>query len=131
MVLARSLQRLAVGVLLVAALGVFSGCVYLVIGSLGVVGGYVVSPDTVEGTTDHDFESAWNAASEVCNIMGRVYKENDKEGNLEALINGSRVTIKILELSRDRIRVKARRSFFPSISTAQDVYVKIINQLKG
>ena len=108
-----------------------SGCFYLVIGSLGAVGGYVVSPDTAEGMTDRDFEEVWDATYAVVNIMGRITKQSEKEGRMEAIVNNARVTVSVLQFSRSKVRisVKARKSFFPSISTAQDVYVKIINQL--
>ncbi len=120
---------LAVGVL--CASSCLSGCVYLVLGSLGAVGGYAVSPDTVEGTSSRDAEEVFDAAYTVVNIMGNIIRQDKKGGQLEAIINNSRVNISILQFSRNKtkISVKARRSFFPNISTAQDVYVKIVNQL--
>ena len=44
--------------------GIFSaqGCVYLVVGSVGAIGGYVVSPDTVEGTVERDFQEVWDSS---------------------------------------------------------------------
>ena len=121
---------LLVAVLLAASLS-SQGCVYLVIGSVGALGGYVVSPDTVEGTTERDYGEVWDAAFEVVNIMGKIIKQNEKEGRLEAIVNNSRVNVTINQLSRSMITisVKARMSFFPSVSTAQDVYIKIINRL--
>lgn len=109
----------------------FQGCIYLVIGSIGAVGGYVVSPDTVQGTVERDREEVWEASFNVANIMGNVIKQNDKLGTLEAIINNSRVNINMTQFTPDMVRlsVKARKSFFPNISTAQDVYVKIINQM--
>ena len=101
------------------------------IGSIGAVGGYIVSPDTVEGTIERDFDEVWHATFDVAGIMGNIVKQNDKLGSLEAIINNSRVTVNISQYTRDmvRVNVKSRKSFFPNISTAQDVYVKIINQL--
>jgi len=117
---------------LAVLLGTTAGCVYLVVGSLGAVGGYVVSPDTVEGTVERDFEEVWDAAHTVVNIMGRILKESEKEGKLEAIINNCRVNVGIYQMSRSlvKISVEARKSFFPSITTAQDVYVKIMNQME-
>ena len=108
-----------------------SGCFYLVLGGLGAVGGYAVSPDTVEGTSDRDSKEVWDAAVTVANIMGNIFRQSEKEGKLEAIINNSRVNISVLQFSRKKakILVKARKSFFPNIATAQDVYIKIINQL--
>ena len=108
-----------------------SGCFYLVLGGLGAVGGYAVSPDTVEGTSDRDSEEVWDAAMTVANIMGNITRQSEKEGKLEAIINNSRVNISVVQFSRkkSKILVKARKSFFPNIATAQDVYIKVINQL--
>ena len=36
-----------------------SGCVMLVVGAAGVVGGYVISPDTVEGSIGRSMEETW------------------------------------------------------------------------
>ena len=120
---------LAVSVLLASSC--LSGCFYLILGSLGAVGGYAVSPDTVAGMSRRDAEEVFDAAYTVVNIMGNVLRQDKKSGHLEVLINNSRVNISILQFSRDKtkISVKARRAFFPKIDIAQDVYVKIINQL--
>ena len=108
-----------------------SGCFYLVLGGLGAVGGYAVSPDTVEGTSDRDSEEVWDAAVTVANIMGNITRQSEKEGKLEAIINNSRVNISVMQFTKkkSKILVKARKSFFPNIATAQDVYIKVINQL--
>ena len=71
------------------------------------------------------------AAFEVANIMGNIVRQNEKSGTLEAIINNSRVNIEIARFSSEmvRLKIKARKAFFPNITTAQDVYVKIVNQL--
>ena len=109
------------------------GCFYMVVGSIGALGGYVVSPDTVEGTTERDFEEAWDSTVKVMGIMGQVLDQSEREGAIEAIINNARVNVKIYRVSKDSVRVsvKARKSFFPSIATAQDVYVKILNEISG
>lgn len=109
----------------------FQGCFYLVIGSIGAVGGYVVSPDTVQGTVERDLEEVWEASFNVANIMGNVISQNKNLGNIEAIINNSRVNISMIQFTPEVVKlvVKARKSFFPNISTAQDVYVKIINEM--
>ena len=129
--MAGKFKKILAGMILVSGILSFQGCVYLVIGSIGAVGGYVVSPDTVQGTIERDLEEVWAAAFEVTNIMGNVIKQNEKMGSLEAIVNNSRVNVNIAKFTPDTVKlsVKARKSFFPNISTAQDVYVKIINQL--
>ena len=109
----------------------FSGCVYLVIGSFGALGGYAISSDTVQGTTEKDIHDVWEAAQSVVNIMGRITRQNEDSGRLEAIVDNSRVTIGIAQFTPKlaRLTVKARKSFFPNIATAQDVYIKIINYL--
>ena len=61
-----------ISILLLLGIASFQGCIYLVIGSIGAVGGYVVSPDTVEGTIERDFEEVWQATSDVPWITTRV-----------------------------------------------------------
>jgi len=108
-----------------------SGCFYLVLGGVAAVGGYAVSPDTIQGETEKDYDEVWDAAVDVASIMGKVDYKSDKIGEISALINGARIRIDVSQLtpSMARIKVKARKSFFPSISTAQDVYVKIMRRL--
>lgn len=108
-----------------------SGCVYLVLGGVAAVGGYTVSPDTIQGETEKDYDEVWDVAVDVTSIMGKIDYKSDKIGEISALVNGSRIRIDLSQLTPTmvRIKVKARRSFFPSISVAQDVYVKIMRRL--
>ena len=48
---------------------------------LGAVGGYVVSPDTVEGITENEEMIVWDSAIEVVTIMGLI-KEQHEDGGL-------------------------------------------------
>ena len=111
-----------------------SGCVPLWVGAgvAGIVGGYAVSPDTVEGTTSHSFEDCWNAAKEIAGIMGKVTQENPNGNQLLATINGAQVTIVLtaVNASVTKLSVKSRKSFMPKIDIAQDVYAKIINSIQ-
>ncbi len=108
-----------------------NGCVYLVIGGLGALGGYIVSPDTVEGITGHDQADVWDVAYEVASIMGTIQESKESAGILNARINGAKVTITVLPMSSSAVKVivKARKSFFPKISVAQDVYIKVMTRL--
>ncbi len=109
----------------------FGGCVYLVIGSVGALGGYAISTDTVQGTLEREKDDLWEASLSVVNIMGRLTRQDESEGKIEAIVNGARVTVTIDQFTSNLVRltVKARKSFFPSIATAQDVYIKIINEM--
>jgi len=111
-----------------------SGCVYLVVGSLGALGGYVASPDTVEGTIiDRDYEAVWRRAQDVLSHMGMLTQSQETAGLLEADLHGTQVKVMVLSTGANtvKISVKARKNFFPMIKSAQDVYVKIIQALDG
>lgn len=109
-----------------------SGCVYLVVGGIGALGGYVVSPDTVEGITTNDEGSVWQTATEVIAIMGTVKESSEEAGIILAAVNGAnvRITVQSMDGGTCKVRVKARKYLFPKISTAQDVFVKIMSTLK-
>ena len=126
-----STRNVLFSILFILSAWTFSGCVYLVIGSVGALGGYAISSDTVQGTTEKDIHEVWEAAQSVVNIMGRITRQNEDSGRLEAIIDNSRVTIGVVQFTPKLVRltVKARKSFFPNIATAQDVYIKIINYL--
>lgn len=109
-----------------------SGCVYLAIGAAGAVGGYVVSPDTVEGTIARPSSEVWDSAREIAAIMGSVVQSVDTSGEIEAMISGARVLVKIssINAATTKVSVKARKAFIPKVDLAQDVYSKIINHLE-
>jgi hypothetical protein len=109
-----------------------TGCIYLVVGGIGAVGGYIVSPDTVEGITENDTTSVWDSAMEVVSFMGTITEEHEDGGMILAKINKASVTINILALNQAtvKITVKARKFYLPKISVAQDVFLKIMNQLE-
>ena len=124
-------KNLLVMALMVPLLASLSGCIYLVVGGIGAVGGYIVSPDTVEGITENDIEAVWDTAVEMVSIMGLIEEKNEVGGMLLANINGAKITVTILSLSptTTKVTVKARKAYLPKISIAQDVYVKIMNQV--
>ena len=111
-----------------------NGCVYMVVGGLGAVGGYVVSPDTVEGLiTGHDFDDIWEAVVEVVSVVGVIQERDDRGGVMIARISGARVTITALRMSSSAVKlsVKSRKMWMPRIKISQDVYIKIVNYLTG
>ncbi len=108
-----------------------TGCIYLIVGGVGAVGGYIVSPDTVEGLTEHDQLAVWDAAIEIVSIMGLITEENKDAATIVARINGAEVTIMMTPISDQAVKlsVKSRKLHLPRISIAQDVFVKIMNYL--
>ena len=124
-------KNIIVRILMFPIMMSLSGCIYLVVGSIGAVGGYVVSPDTVEGISEHDQSSIWSEAVDVISIMGVITEKLEAGGLIVAKIQGARVTVTITSLSSSatKVTVKARKAFMPKITIAQDVYVKIMNKL--
>jgi len=109
-----------------------NSCIYLVVGGVGAVGGYVVSPDTVEGIiTGYSFDEVWQAAGEVVSIMGVINEESEGTGVMLTKIQGAKTTITVYRMSDTamKVNVKARKFIFPSIGVAQDVYIKITKYL--
>lgn len=117
---------------MVPILFTLSGCVYLVVGGIGALGGYVVSPDTVEGITRTESEVVWDTTVEIVSVMGIVTESSPEAGILLADIDKIkvRVTIEPLTENQTMLSVKARKYNFPKIATAQNVFVKIMSQLR-
>lgn len=107
------------------------GCIYLVVGGVGALGGYVVSPDTVEGVMSGDFTEVWDRTLEVVSVMGIIQEQNEPGGIIIVNIQGTRVTITLYSVSNSLVKmsVKARKAFLPRVRVAQDVYVKIEKSL--
>ena len=110
----------------------FSGCIYIVAGTVGALGGYAVSKDTMEGITEKSFSSVWNGSLKVLNVFGNVVSEDKKMGIIEADIDSSsaKVTIEELATNTVRLRVSSRKLLLPNIKLAQKIYVKIIEHSK-
>ena len=111
-----------------------SGCVPLVVGAtLGAVGGYAASKDTVQGDTDTPYDSIWQAAIAVSRIRGTIKQDNSEQGVIELSADSNKVWIRLFRLTQatTTIKVSARNRFhLPNISLAQDLFVKIIEQSK-
>lgn len=118
---------------LLGLVSLFSGCVYLIIGGIGALGGYVVSPDTVEGVAEVDDTEVWETTLDVLTVMGVVIEKYESAGLVKARVSNAKVTITIGPLNENttKITVKARRYNLPRISTAQDVFVKIMTNLNA
>jgi hypothetical protein len=108
-----------------------SGCIYLAIGGVGALGGYIVSPDTVEGLAESGTAQVFDTAVEIVSIMGLVESKNEAGGVIKSRINGASVTVMVTEMSSSsvKLRVKARKNYLPKISLAQDVFVKIMSRV--
>lgn len=110
-----------------------SGCVYLIVGGVSAVGGYSISQDTIQGESDASFDEVWDAAIHILSIMGRIESESSELGEVVAIVNGARITVHVIQLTSEtvRLKIRGRKSLFPSISNAQNVFMKIMNRVNG
>jgi hypothetical protein len=128
-----SLRKVLFPLLFVSLLAVStSGCVFLAVGAAGVVGGYAVSPDTVQGQVSRSLDETWDASKEIVGIMGQIVQENQQGNQLVSMISGTKVTVTFsaINVSTTKLSVKARKSFVPKVDVAQDVYAKIVNSMQ-
>lgn len=120
-------------VVLAAFFCVFSsGCVFLVVGGVGAVGGYAVSRDSFEGVSSKGQEELLASAHKVLSIMGTISDERPKDGEIVGTVYGAHVTVDVIQLNltTSKLRVKARQMIFPRVGIAQEIYTKIMNQLE-
>ncbi len=125
-------KTVQIGVILCALfMAGLNGCVYLVVGGAGALGGYIVSPDTVEGITGAGMSEVFDTALEVISIMGLVEDQDESGGLIKAVVNGVKVVVVVTEASSASVRlsVKARKFFFPRIFLAQDIFGKIMSRV--
>jgi hypothetical protein len=111
----------------------FSGCAPLIIGgTVGALGGYAVSKDTVQAETETDYDKLWNASLSLIRYRGRPMIEDYARGIIQAEVDSSKVWIRVIRLTKNfnRIRVSARKYHLPNLSLAQDLFVRIIEQAK-
>ncbi len=109
-----------------------SGCVFLIVGTAGAVGGYAVTRDSFEGVSSKGQEELLASAHKVISIMGTITDERPKDGEIVGTVNGAHVTVDVtqINLTTSKLRVKARQMLFPRAGIAQDIYTKIMNQLE-
>jgi hypothetical protein len=122
-----------IAVLWLSLVCMFSGgCVFVVVGAAGAIGGYAISRDSFEGVTSKTPEELLSAAHKVLGIMGNITNEEPKSGRIDATVYGNHVTVYVIEINMNttRLRVRARRALLPSAGVAQDIYTKIVNQLE-
>jgi len=110
-----------------------SGCLPLMVGgAAGALGAYAVGKDTIQGDTDKPYDSLWNAALTVSRIRGTIKQEDSQKGYIELEAQRSQVWIRLIRLthSTTRLRILARKYHLPDIGLAQDMYVKIMEEVK-
>ncbi|MCX5711494.1 MAG: DUF3568 family protein [Candidatus Omnitrophica bacterium] len=108
------------------------GCLFIFGGAVGAAGVYVVGKDAVQIDSDKSSESAWTAAMAVARIRGTVKEDDVSNGVIKAQVEGNFIWITITRLSPNtcRIKVAARKHHFPNITMAQEILLKIIEEMK-
>jgi len=110
-----------------------SGCAPIVVGAVvGGMGAYAISKDTIQGETDKNYDSLWDAALLVGRMRGTVTQEDRSRGSISMEIDSSRIEVKFIRLTRatTRLKISARKYHFPNLNLAQDLYLKIIEEAK-
>ncbi len=99
---------------------------------MGVLGGYAISKDTIQGETDKSYDSLWDSALMVGRIRGQIKYEDPTKGYIELEAESSRVYIRLIRLTAatTRLRVSARKYHLPNLGLAQDIFVKIMEQAR-
>lgn len=108
-----------------------SGCIFIIAGTVGAVGGYAVTRDTIQGEYDARFDDAWKSALETCNTLGYMTIKDKYKGTIEANVERAKVRVEITQLTQEaiRVKVKARKGIFPRMGTAEKVFVSIAQKL--
>lgn len=105
------------------------GCVPLIVGgAVGAVGGYAISKDTIQGDTDKPYAEIWDSALRVAQIRGTIMQQDSQKGYIELNAESSRVSIRLIRMTRatTRVKISARKFSLPNLDLAQDLFVKII-----
>ena len=119
-------------VLLSLAVTQMTGCIFILGGAAGALGAYGLSRDSMEGDTDAPYENVWSAAVLISKARGTIKKQDKLMGLIELEADSSRVWIQLMRVTpyTTRLKVAARKYRFPNLTLAQDLYAKIIEQVK-
>jgi len=111
-----------------------TGCAPLFLMTVGGVGVYAISKDTIQGDTDTAYETLWDATMKVARIRGTIFQEDFNRGHIEIDAKPNKIKIQLVRVTAatTKIKVTARKykNMFPNIEIAQDVFVKIIEEAK-
>lgn len=109
------------------------GCAPLIIGStMGALGAYAISKDTIQGDADKPYDSLWNSALTVSRIRGNIKQEDKQRGYIDLEAGSIRAWIRLIRLTRviTRLRISARKYHLPDLGFAQDMFIKITEEIK-
>ncbi len=109
-----------------------SGCVPLLIGSAGVVAGYLITKDAVSGNIDTTYTELWDTSMSVLRERGEIIDYKRDLGWIKSLYMENSVIVEIKELTDNsfKLTVKARKAIaLANTKLAQEIFTKIIRNL--
>lgn len=110
-----------------------TGCVPVVIGSAGLVTGYILSNDSATGNVNTEYRVLWDLCLDTLeDLEGQVIEVNESKGLIKARVSENDVVIRIDSLSpkTQRLKVSARKLFLPKPQYAQKLFIKFVNRLE-
>lgn len=117
-------------VVLILIIGVsLTGCAaFIVGGAVGVLGGYAVSRDTIQGEIDKSQDSLRTAAVQVLHMMDAQEIDESATWKISAKIGKSSAVLTFEQLTSEttRLKVRCRRYLLPNLKLAQTLYVRVI-----
>ena len=121
-------MKIKLFILFIVLTMISSGCVFIIVGSVGALGGYAVTRDTIQGEYDANYSKAWRSSLDVCGILGRIVSKDTTKGIVDAEIENAKVRVEVTQLTPEaiRLKVKARKGIFPRLGIAEKVFVKIV-----
>ena len=107
-----------------------SGCVGAIVGG-AAVGTYAITQDFVTTSVDADFSKAWKVANDQLNEIGEVDDEQQKLGEIRAVVEGATVKVTIAKLTDQTvdITVAARSGVVPKTDLARAILSSILRRL--
>ena len=108
-----------------------SGCAPILLATVGAVGGYAVSRDSVAIDLDRPADRVWSACLEEVKRQGLIKREDRAGGRIDAQIRKVDVvlTLETLTPSTVRVVIRARKNLLPQVEIAQRLGVAIARRV--
>ncbi|MFA5060606.1 MAG: DUF3568 family protein [Candidatus Omnitrophota bacterium] len=108
-----------------------SGCAAAIVGG-AAVGAVAVSQDFATTSVDVNYKRAWSIANEQLKKIGEAKRTFQKIGEINAIVEGSTVRVKISKLTERTvdIKVSARKNMLPNTELAQTILAAILRKLQ-
>lgn len=109
-----------------------SGCVSVLIGT-GIVAGFGLSNDAAAGNVSVGYNRLWNTCLDVFQVEGlEIVSSKESDGLIKAASDNYKYAVKISSLDQDtqRLKISARKYLIPKPYKAQDIFMKIVQELE-